>query len=367
MDTTEMRDRLQQKASEVLYRDKRLLCQWATGVGKSRVVLYFLHEHPESSCLILVPEHNNIENWEEEFSKFSIPMDRVRVACYASFKNFKDTDWDLLVFDEVPHLDTEIRKEIGKYVHGKHILALGAVVSDDEIAALEKLYGQFSRSFIGLKRAISMGLLPTPKVSVIHMKLQNIKKTQWFKGKAYTDKEYYDYLQAQVDAAVQTFNANSSEFNRQRMYRAGNERKRFLGRIKTDMVKKLCDGFEEKGRRFLCFCSSIKQTEDLNKEHSFTSKTPASMKLLEKFNNHTINSLYVVGKLIEGQNLKDIECGIIAQLGGTERITVQACGRIMRSKNPEIYIPVFDDTKDDSFLYGITSNIPEEYISHYNF
>ena len=75
----------------------------------------------------------------------------------------------------------------------------------------------------------------------------------------------------------------------------------------------------------------------------------------------------MVGKLIEGQNLKDIDCGIIGQLGGTQRITVQECGRIMRSSNPEIFIPIFDDTKDNSFLYTLTSSIPREYISHYNF
>jgi superfamily II DNA or RNA helicase len=75
----------------------------------------------------------------------------------------------------------------------------------------------------------------------------------------------------------------------------------------------------------------------------------------------------VVGKLIEGQNLVDIDCGVIAQLGGTQRITVQEAGRIMRSLNPEIFILVFDDTKDESFLYTLTSSIPAQYIKHYKF
>ena len=87
---------------------------------------------------------------------------------------------------------------------------------------------------------------------------------------------------------------------------------------------------------------------------------------LNKFNNHEINSLFVVGKLIEGQNLKDIDCGIITQLGGTSRITVQEIGRVLRSTNPLVYIPVFDGTKDEGFLYTVTSNIPTEYIKHIN-
>ena len=91
------------------------------------------------------------------------------------------------------------------------------------------------------------------------------------------------------------------------------------------------------------------------------------MQHLSKFNNHEINSLFVVGKLIEGQNLKDIDCGIIGQLGGTERISVQQIGRIIRSANPVVYIPVFDGTKDDSFLYTVTSNISRDCIKHYKF
>ena len=75
----------------------------------------------------------------------------------------------------------------------------------------------------------------------------------------------------------------------------------------------------------------------------------------------------MVGKLIEGQNLNDIDCGILGQIGGTHRITVQEMGRIMRSQNPIIYIPIFDDTKDESFLRTATDNVPMEYISHYNF
>ena len=94
--------------------------------------------------------------------------------------------------------------------------------------------------------------------------------------------------------------------------------------------------------------------------------SPVSFRHLERFNNHEINALFVVGKLIEGQNLKDIDCGIITQLGGTSRITVQEVGRVLRSPNPVIYIPVFDGTKDDSFMYTLTSNIPAEYIKHHS-
>lgn len=358
------RQELQEKAVQRLHKNHRLLCQWATGTGKSGVVLKFLKDNPVD-CLILVPEQNNIENWEEEFHKFSVPLDNVTIACYASFHKYSGTKWGLLVFDEAPHIDTERRKAICDSVTGEYVLALGAVIDDDEIFTLESKYGHFDKSYVSLSQAISWNILPSPEIIVIHLLLDTKDRDYWYKGNAYSAFEYYHILNKNVSQAVEQFNLSASVWNKQKMLRAGNERKRFLGKIKEDAVRMICSKLIREHKRFLCFCSSIKQAESLGKHFAFTSKTPASMRLLDRFNNHEIDSLYVVGKLIEGQNLVDIECGVITQLGGTSRITVQELGRIMRSKNPVIYIPVFDDTKDDSFLYTVTSNIPDTYIKHY--
>ena len=360
------RQELQIKVAEVLYKEHRVMCEWATGTGKSQVVLNFLREHPGLSCLILVPEQNNIENWMTEFRKFDVPADSVTISCYASFKKYLNTSWDLLVFDEAPHIDTDIRRMICSTVKGTWVLALGAVISEDEKTALENAYGTFRHSVITLEHAIRNGFLPTPKVNVCHISLDRLKSRYWYYGRTISAKEMYAKLEQNVQYTKDIFLRYPNHKNRQKMLRAGNDRKRFLGEIKEDAVRFICNGLQGKNRRFLCFCSSIKQAESLGGERAFTSKTPTSAHLLDKFNEMEINSLFVVGKLIEGQNLNGIEHGVITQLGGTERITVQSIGRIMRSKNPVVWIPIFDGTKDESFLRGVTDNIPDTYISHYN-
>ncbi len=361
------RDELQDFAVRRLEDNNRLICQWATGVGKSMVVLKFLKLHPDFQCLILVPEYDNIVNWLNEFRKFNVPSYKVQIACYASFHKYQNTKWDLLVFDEMPHVDTEKRLAICNSVSGDYILALGAVITEDERHSLEQVYGEFSKNRIGLEFAINHNLLPMPRVNVMHLQLDDKFKLFWYKGRQYTAKERYDYIQKKVDRAVDTYNRAANKWNKTQMLLAGSERKRFLGELKENAVRRICDMLCLKKKRFLCFCSSIDQANKLGLDHAFTSETPASMKLLDKFNNHEIDSLYVVGKLIEGQNLNDIECGVISQLGGTERITVQSIGRIMRSDNPVIYVPTFDGTKDDSFLCTLTGNIPSNCIKHYKF
>lgn len=361
------RNTLQERAVDILEEKRRLMCCWATGTGKSGVVLKFLQRNPDMNCLIIVPEQNNIENWRTEFSKFGVPMDITQVACYASFYKYADTEWDLLVFDEAPHVDTEKRKAIMRLVQGTYVLALGAIIDEDEIDALESVYGRFQINNITLEDAIEWKILPPPEINVLHMELDDIRYRHWHKGKSYTDYQMYQLLGRKVDVAVTAYNDKPNAFSKARMYRTGGERKRFLGKLKEDAIQRLCRRLISENKRFLCFCSSIKQAEIIGGENAFTSKTPASMRLLEKFNNHEIDSLYVVGKLIEGQNLKDIDAGIIGQIGGTDRITVQMAGRIMRSTKPKIYIPIFDNTKDESFLRTITSNISKDYIKHYKF
>lgn len=349
------RDELQSIAATWLEKNRRLICQWATGTGKSNVVLKFLRKHPNYTCLILVPEQNNIQNWYDEFEKFNVPSDNVQIYCYASFHKFRDTNWDLLVFDEVPHTDTEKRLDVCKTVSADYILALGAVVTEQERRALEDIYGRFRKSVIGFSSAIKMDILPSPTVYVAHLDMSMAEQNEYMK------------VHQEVDRAVSAFNTLSNEWNKRKMLQAGSKRKRFLGSLKQEALAEICKQFNAEGKRFLCFCSSIKQANEIGGEHAFTSETPTSKKLIDKFNNHEINSLYVVGKLIEGQNLKDIDCGVIGQLGGTDRITVQSIGRIMRSDNPVIYVPVFDGTKDDGFLSTLTDNVPAEYIKHFKF
>lgn len=361
------RKKIQGIAAHRLAKNKRLVCMWATGTGKSGVVLRFLEDNSVMDCLILVPEQNNIENWRYEFQKFGISDEHVTVACYASLHKYEGTHWDLLVFDEAPHMDTVKRKKICQSVSGEYILALGAVIDADELDTLESVYGEFEISRISISEAIRMNILPQPKVYVLHIQLDNKNQSIWYRGRSYTEKSLYELLDARVTAAVYKYNTQASDRNKRSMLMAGSERKRFLGKCKESAVRRICDKLRQNNRRFLCFCSSIDQANSLGGDNAFTSKSSKSMRHLQKFNSHEIDSLFVVGKLIEGQNLKDIECGVIAQLGGTQRITVQEIGRIIRSDNPVVYIPVFDGTKDDSFLYTLTVSIPDNCIKHYNF
>lgn len=361
------RDELYSIAISDLSVYRRLICQWATGTGKSQVALGFLRYNPGMKALILVPETDNIENWEKEFDKFGVDRSNVTIKCYASLHKLRGSSWGLLVFDEMPHVDTEKRIEICNSVRGDYVLALGAVISDEEQESLENVYGKFERNIVTIEQAIEWGILPEPSIRVLHLQMDNLKKRHYYQGKMYTDQERYDKYHDKVEALKSDYESDPTPDKYERFLRAGGARKRFLGRLKDEALARIRIKLDLKQKRYICFCSSITQTRKIGGSHSFTSKTPTSLRLLDRFNKGEINSLFVVGKLIEGQNLNNIEVGVLGQLGGKERITIQSIGRIMRSKEPIIYVPVFDGTKDDYYLYYLTLNIPEKYITHYKF
>lgn len=356
---------LQQQAAINLETHKRLIAQWATGVGKSGIVLEFIKMHPHINTLIVVPETNNIENWDAEFEKFAICRTHVQIICYASLKNYVNSSWDLLCLDECPHANTDLKLDILSSINATYVLALGAIVSEEEEMMLKAIYGPFKKSVIDFNLAINMNILPFPEIRVCHMLLDNKDRIYNYEGKQCTAAEKYLLIHEKVKNSVATYNSNKSYWAQQRMNIAGLERKKFLGEQKTQAMYMLCDMLNKRNKRFICFCISIDQAEKLGKTHAFTSHSPKSMHILEKFNNHEINSIYVVGKLIEGQNLKDIDCGVIGQIGGKERITVQQIGRVIRSKNPIVYIPIFDGTKDESFITTLNKSISNQYIKHY--
>ena len=71
--------------------------------------------------------------------------------------------------------------------------------------------------------------------------------------------------------------------------------------------------------------------------------------------------------LQEGQNLNDIEVGIIVQLDGQERSFIQKFGRSLRAEDPTQYIFYYKNTRDTEYLQNVLEGINESYIQELNY
>ena len=392
------REELQSQSLQMIKNHNRIALQWCTGLGKSRAAIqaanYLSEQKEDFKALLVVAEVAHKGNWEEEFTKWGFKVPNISIECYASLKKYRDTEWDLIIFDEAHHLGSDLRIGVVTSISYKNVILLSATLPDQIMQSITGIFGEFTISKVTLKQAIEWGTLPKPKVFLVPLNLNNVysnttiieewgkkEKRVTYKCKFHERWEYlrnktkypnvtleilctqqqkYDYLTEQFDYWKTQFFRTRQEFTKNKWLQVGSKRKRFLGECKTDIIRLLLRKLQNK--RLICFCSSIEQAEILGGENAIHSKSANPLNVIDDFNTKKIDSLFAVGMLQEGQNLTDIEAGIIVQLDGQERAFVQKFGRSLRADDPIQFIFYYKDTRDMDYLENVLEGIDNEYI-----
>ena len=396
------KESIQENAIELLYKEKRVILNWATGVGKGYTAVKAIQKIKPDSTLIVVAETAHKKNWEEEFIKAGEDYKKcnVLIECYASLKHYKHSYFDLIIFDEAHHLGSEIRLDVLSSMKAQRVLALSATLSDvDLLYCLKLTFGEFKSSVITIQQAIDNHLLPEPKIYLIPLTLDYLNQNQiieetWglaAKRKTYectmkerwnyiknkktlypnvrliihcTVYDKYKYLTEQMDFWMKKFYTTRNEVFKAKALNYGSQRKVLMGESKTEVVKKLLETLE--GKKYICFCTNISQAEVLGGANAIHSeKKSSNQAIIDSFNEGSINSLFAVGMLQEGQNLKGIQAGVIVQLDGKERAFIQKFGRSMRAEDPIQYIFYYRYTQDEKWMKNVLEGIDQNFIKEY--
>lgn len=398
------REELQAQAISLIENNSNIALQWCTGLGKSRAAIGMINNlidrNPDRflKVLLVVAETAHKSNWKIEFDKWGLKTCHVTIECYASLVKYRKTDWDIIIFDEAHHLDTDIKFDILNEIKAINIIMLSATLPISVIQGMVYRFGKFKIFGVSLKQAIEWGILPEPKVYLIPLALDNTYKNctvteewgrkerrvryrcklnerwEYIKNKKKypdailemqcTQRQKYDYLTLQFEYWKKRYMVTRQEAFKNKWLQAGSKRKRFLGECKTEAARVLLDKLKD--RRFICFCTSIEQAELLGGRNAIHSEKDDPLATIDRFNEKKINSLFAVGMLQEGQNLVDIEAGIIIQLDGKERAFIQKFGRSMRSENPVQFVFYYKNTMDTNYLENVLEEIDEEYIMKIN-
>ena len=395
------RDDLERAAKAALKSCNNVAIQAATGVGKSKLALDLCRNMVEPgeqlpSVLLVVAEIAHIQNWKDEIDKWSYDGP-IFICCYASLKKYRNTEWDVVIFDEAHHLGSELRLDIFSTITAAHMLFLSATLKQSLLDTLELHCGPIKVIKMGLQDAFDANILPEPKINLIPLTLDNktvnhfiveewgnkarrvsIKcayKDRWLykrnKNKypnveliiSCTQQQKYDYITEQFNYYKKRYMSCRNEAIKNKWLQWGSRRKMFLGLEKTAIAAQLLQKIGDK--RLICFCTNIAQADMLGQETSVHSQKKDSLNIIQKFNNKEINSLYAVGMLQEGVNLTGIEAGVIIQLDGEERAFIQKFGRTLRADSPEQYIIYFRATRDEEYLQNALESIDNNYIREY--
>lgn len=362
----------QQEALNLL-RINNLGVVFPTGSGKSRIAIKYISALKsiklESKVLILIAEIAHRDNWKREFikeygeEKGGKLFRGCTTECYASLKKYEGSEWDFIVMDEAHHIGSEERMRVINTIKSKKILLLSATLKSGLIYELERHFGKIEVMKMGIDEAIEKKILPKPEFYLLPLELnrevrseeivisrgrgrrvrinddyENRWKYLGNEGKMRypslelhlrcTEAQKNEYYNERVEYLKRRYNETGS--GKQIWFLAALDRKRFLSNLKTSYIKKICNRIKD--RRFICFCGSIKQAEEIGKgiegSEVIHSEKHKCLEGVQRFNEGKSNSIFCVGMLTEGMNLVNVENGIIGQLDGEDRLFIQKTGKL---------------------------------------
>ena len=399
------RDEINKKSIKLATNNKIVALEFATGVGKSKIALDIINTLFTTnvpSILLVVAELAHFDNWKNEANKWGYDKlwDTITCVTYASLKKHKDMKYDIIILDEAHHIGSDLRLDVIDNIQFDKMLLLSATLGGYLKQYMSNMFNTQIKSYeITLQQAIDWGILPKPKIYLIPLTLNTTNVSEkiieeW--GKAPLRKRYkctyqerweyiknkkkypnvileisctpyqkYIYLTEKFEYFKKFYFRNRNEAVKNKWLQLGSQRKRFMSELKTPIVKKFLNFVTNS--RYICFCGSIEQADILGKNNSIHSKKDNSAEIIDKFNNKEINNLFAVGMLQEGQNLNDIEVGIIVQLDGQERSFIQKFGRSLRAEDPTQYIFYYKNTRDTEYLQNALEGIDKNYIQELNY
>lgn len=393
-----IKTRLQQHEFEALKGKHSVILKWATGCGKSKMVIDLINyalssEVPleQPKILFVVAEKAHKKNWALEQEKWGLSKQAdIKHICYASLHKMAGEHFSILVLDEAHHLFTGKRMEALGSIAADYVFLLSATLPDNKIEIAGSIFRRkFITSTVTLKDATESGILPNPRLYVVELELDKNNASQeikignspnppivsWEERAKYiyrnkpciikcTEFQKYLYYTVSMEYWKQRYMLSKNAFHKNKWVNLGSQRKRFIGELKTAAARKLLSRVSDK--RFVCFCASIAQADSLAAQNTISSKktTKYNQALIDAFNSGDIDQLFAVNMITEGMNLNNIQVGIIVQLDGTERLFVQKFGRSLRAEDPLTFILYYRNTQDEEYLKTALSNIENKFVKY---
>lgn len=373
--------------NRILSSDKQhIVIEIGTGFGKSLLALHKLNQIYFSGMrvLIVVPRLVLMQNWIDEFEKWDYAdmLSCVSFSTYVSFPKMTG-QWDLVIYDEAHHLSERCQNALPNF-QIKRALYLSATLKDNLKYFLYNFYGFENIDIISVstKKAIEAEVLPTPKILLVPLRLDNTVdkylyvakkaksksekplvipiKDKW-KYKNYknaltyrcTQRQYYDELSSLID----WYKRNSyNPFMKNMWLHKCGERLQWLSGVKFSITSAIISQLK---CRYIVFCNTIEESEKFGIP-TVNSKT--GIENLELFNKKKIKCLAAVNCLNEGINLSNCKVGVFNAINSSDTMQIQKIGRVLRHKHPVIIIPYYKDTREEEIVTKWMENFDENNV-----
>ena len=377
---------------------KFLLLELPTGYGKTKCSLDLVkhlvatkYKGKKVSMLLLVAKTVHKQTWQDEMKKWGgVEVNTLVVECYESLKKHQYEYYDIIVADEVHHINSDKRLDMLKTLSFGNLIGLSATVPQKLKMYLKYEYHADVVS-CDLTDAIDSDILPEPQIVLLPLDVDNTKATETIeinpkaKGKVYhgdfsklwqyrkmkvhaiitcTPKQKLGDMNNQILFAKNRYQRTRQDFARNKWLFDCGERIKYLANLKNDIVLAILQ--ELKNERSITFCKTIEQAEILSR-YCIHSKNKDSDDVYKNFNAKRINHIASVNVLNEGANLVDCKFAVFANYSASEVVGVQRLGRSLRHKSPVIIMPYYKGTREEEIINDMIEDFDPKAIKtiHY--
>ena len=376
-----------------------------TGLGKSKIVIDFLFNKLKTgdTVLILVPVTKLINNWVDEFEKWTcchydfssqcitmvIRNGNIKIYLETVQTAYKWTDksYTLTVYDEIHTMVTE---EYHQAIKIESTFKIGLTATTDVVGRTDKreIYNTYCPIIYSYHNGEDHGILNKTKLTIIdHELTNNFRCAITFKGQIFYkgEAEQYEYLNKRVkegeklmilegstgffeDAAKWLWKKEGNETQMKasaKYLRAVTARKTFLLNLESTsaIAKKLVSNIlkEDPVNKVLIFSELVTQAQTICPNVVFGKQIDAEGdELIRQFNEGEIRELGSCYSLTLGMNLVGANNAVIESYISSSTKVIQRMGRLHRLDSEDtanIYIINLVGTQAETWFSAMTSQL----------
>lgn len=190
---TDLRQQIQEKASQAILQEKDLLLHISIRLGKTRLALMSIEKNDK--VLVCYPNQVIKQSWEDELTKYKPLSDNITFTTFASLKKYKAQSFDFLIIDEIQKLSVNQINMIKTIKFNKRV-GLSGTLSENTLKKLYFSLGMEVKFKYDVSDAIKDKLVKDYRIHVHYCELDDKIATITYKkfGKEVigTEKQAYD-------------------------------------------------------------------------------------------------------------------------------------------------------------------------------
>jgi superfamily II DNA or RNA helicase len=332
MAVVETKDKIQTEALAAIGDQQKAGIAVSMGVGKTLLGLKHMAKfyHDNARYLVVAPRKKIFNSWKEDAVKFGhgLIMEHVEFVTYRSLTK-QDYDFDVIYLDEC-HSLKESHKEwlYGFEASGGKILGLTGtypIYKNTEKGRMCNYYCPKVYEYT-TDEAVDADILNDYKIFIHQLYLDGAPTIPvQVKGKPSfmtSEVKSYNYWNGRVDGANNPKMQQITRIQRMKALMGFPSKERYVAKMLSRVTKKT-----------LVFANTQDQADRLCK-HTVHSKNKVSDQNLQLFKDGDIQILGAVEQLSEGQNIPELESGIIMHAYANNKKAAQKIGRFLRL-NPD--------------------------------